>query len=384
METLVYYSGLDFTDCDFPLIKEYQQREGVKTYYFIPLHHNVLKRGLFNISKQIQKSGILPASSYEEFNQYKDFFDLSNVYIINQIYKGVHPLNFWLYLKFVILLIKLHPKTIHITHPLWGANILLYLFRKKLVLTVHDPFRHSGETSSRNERMRKLAFKLIPKIILLNGKQKKKFVEHYHLHGKTILENKLGVYTSLNFLSTKSRQVHSRPYILFFGRISPYKGVDVLCEAMTILRKKNTDIDCIIAGSGKLYFDISQYEHNDNIIFINRYINTDELSSLISNSLFVVCPYKDATQSGVVLSSFAFNKPVVATNVGALGESVIDGKSGLLVDPNNPDALAVAIETLLDNPEKVRSMSSYINESFRLGENSWKEIADKNLSFYGI
>lgn len=103
------------------------------------------------------------------------------------------------------------------------------------------------------------------------------------------------------------------------------------------------DLTCVIAGKGDLYFNFEPFKKYDFIRLENRFISSEELSWLIENSLFVICPYKDATQSGVVSSAFAMLKPVLATNVGGLGESVLDEVTGRLVPPNNPDLLALTI-----------------------------------------
>ena len=142
------------------------------------------------------------------------------------------------------------------------------------------------------------------------------------------------------------------------------------------------DARCVIAGKGDLYFDYSPYERCEYITLINRFVDTAELVGLIENSLFSVCPYKDATQSGVVASSFAFSKPVIATKVGGLGESVIDGMTGLLVPPNNVDALATAIMRMLSDPSLVYQLSENIKNKFGQGEVSWPAIADKYIKIY--
>ena len=70
----------------------------------------------------------------------------------------------------------------------------------------------------------------------------------------------------------------------------------------------------------------------------------------------MVCPYIDATQSGVVMSAFALNKPVVATKVGALPTMVKNGQYGTIVPPKDVATLASAINTLIENPQKIEAM----------------------------
>jgi glycosyltransferase involved in cell wall biosynthesis len=81
----------------------------------------------------------------------------------------------------------------------------------------------------------------------------------------------------------------------------------------------------------------NEIKDQDNLKIINKHIEIDELANIISQSKFIVCPYRDATQSGVLMTSFAMQKPVVATNVGAFPEYIEDDFNGLLAEPNHID-----------------------------------------------
>ena len=379
---VLYYSTLPFTDCDFPLIREFQNQR-VRCKYMVSLPCTKLSGALFKINKQKNKSAILNCKEYAEFKAYKDYLDLSDVFIVNRTKRGIHPLNIILYIRLIFFILRFNPDVIHVTHPLWGPELLLYLFAHKMVLTVHDPFLHSGEGDKTEHRARKLAFLLCKKLVLLNDKQKDEFISKYRIDNKKIFINKLGIYDCLRVsLNKKKSLCQDCNYILMFGRISPYKGIDILCEAMQIVKKQCPNVRCLIVGSGKMYFDFSLYYNDKNIKLINRYIPTDELVGLIEGSLFTVCPYKDATQSGVVYSSFALHKPVVASNVGALGDAVKNGVTGLLVQPNTPIDLAKAIIKMIKMPSMVSSMEKNIKDFYEKGNNSWTSITNKYISIY--
>ena len=129
-----------------------------------------------------------------------------------------------------------------------------------------------------------------------------------------------------------------------------YKGIEYLLEAMSLVHKDYPRLKLVIAGSGKFYFDVSKYTRNDYVKIIHKYLTMGELSCLIKNAKFVVCPYTDGTQSGVINTCFTLCKPIVATNVGAFSESVIDGKNGFLVSPKDSIKLAEKISELENNP----------------------------------
>src|SRR5690606_30937707 len=103
--------------------------------------------------------------------------------------------------------------------------------------------------------------------------------------------------------------IEQAPNILFFGRIEPYKGLDILLESMQKVWKDHPDWTLTVAGVG----DISPYSANladKRIELINRFIEDEEVAPLFQKASFVVLPYISATQSGVIPVASAFKKPV--------------------------------------------------------------------------
>lgn len=379
---VLFFSSPFFADCDFPLIREYQ-RKGIDVTYVISLAPYSLKSTLFNIKEQPKEDGLLPASSIPELKVYSEYMDLSNVYILNRRNKKDTSLAA---LKSVLTLIEFIKKVgfdvIHTDCILSMWSVLLYFFFKdKMVLTMHDPFPHTGENSFRKKVNYKIALYFVKKIVLLNEKQKEDFCEIYGIKGENVLVNRLGVYDNIVYFKSNT-DVSKSSNVLFFGRISPYKGLEYLCKAMLKVRKEVPGATLTVAGGGTLYFDIEPYKKMDWLDLQNYYITMDKLALLLQQCSITVCPYTDATQSGVIMTSYALCKPTVATNVGGLVEMIEDGKSGLLVPPKNVDALADAIIKLLKNDSLCNEMSTYIKNEYHLGDKSWSFIADKYLNFY--
>ena len=136
-------------------------------------------------------------------------------------------------------------------------------------------------------------------------------------------------------------------FLLFIGYILPYKGLSILFEACKLLEKrKKLDFKIIVAGKG---YDsiLPTLKADKNFILKNEYITNKELVHLISSSKAVVCPYLSASQSGIPQVASLFNKPIIASNVGAFPEVIKTGRNGILVEPADKEGLADAIDKIM-------------------------------------
>ncbi len=136
-------------------------------------------------------------------------------------------------------------------------------------------------------------------------------------------------------------------YILFFGFIRDYKGLDLLLQAMADERIRNLNMKLIVAGEfytdSKPYADmIQQLGIRDKLILKTDFIPDNEVRNYFCAADIVVQPYKHATQSGVTQICYHFDRPMLVTNVGGLPEIVPHGKVGYVVEPN-PTAIADAL-----------------------------------------
>lgn len=117
-------------------------------------------------------------------------------------------------------------------------------------------------------------------------------------------------------------------YLLFFGRIDEYKGLEKFIQ---IFNQSKLDIYFVIAGNGTLLdYAYEDIKNNHKIIFINRYISDSEMVSLFSNSKACVLPYIEATQSGIIPIAYYYGKPVITSNVEGLTQFVLDKKTGFI------------------------------------------------------
>ena len=142
-------------------------------------------------------------------------------------------------------------------------------------------------------------------------------------------------------------------YMLFFGLVRAYKGLDLLIDAFADKRLRNYPVKVIVAGEfyddSKPYFEqIDKLGLQDNIIIVNQYISDNNVKYYFNASDIVVQPYKSATQSGVTQVAYHFEKPMLVTNVGGLGEIIPDGKVGYVVEPNT-SSIADALVDFYEN-----------------------------------
>jgi len=129
-------------------------------------------------------------------------------------------------------------------------------------------------------------------------------------------------------------------YLLFFGFIRRYKGLDLLLSAMADEKVKQTGAKLIVAGefyedAAPYHAQIEQLSLADRVILKTEFIPNGKVLLYFSAADLVVQPYRSATQSGVSQVAYHFNKPMIITNVGGLAESVPDGKVGFVVPPEH-------------------------------------------------
>ncbi len=132
-------------------------------------------------------------------------------------------------------------------------------------------------------------------------------------------------------------------YLLFIGRIKAYKGLDVLLEAM----KKFDSVTLLIAGEG-----VVPINQPKNVFVLNEWLSENQISYLMKNSLCIVFPYREASQSGLLPLAMSLKKKIVATDVGALAEQLGTYTLKYLARPSDIESLSEAIKmALLDSTE---------------------------------
>ena len=177
----------------------------------------------------------------------------------------------------------------------------------------------------------------------------------------------------------------SRDEILFFGYINSAKGLDLLIRAVGILRRQGFPGKLRIAG--KLEEPWARYAEllKDEGLLDSEiqlgYLPSDQIAGLFSKAAVIVLPYREASQSGLLHLAARFRVPVVATRVGGLPNQVKHKISGLLVEPEDENALANAIQEILVDPSLADRLAEGAFDFFH-GPSSMEAAAKKIRNVY--
>ena len=259
------------------------------------------------------------------------------------------------------------------------------------MLTIHDPELHPGEDSL-GLRMFAASNQLrVHGYVLLNRSQREWFIERHGLNPARVAVVPLGVFddypTAAPRLSEVEHLADIAPcagrYLLFIGRIRPYKGIDTLLTAYREAPALSS-VPLVIAGSGEFSAEeraLLESLRNRPVHVVNRWLEPEDISALVSAARFVVLPYTSATQSGVIPLASAFGVPAIASDTAGLAEQVLDGETGLLFRVGDSTALAAALERLSGmSDDEYRAMSARCKEHAETNW-AWSVLAENLLRF---
>lgn len=287
----------------------------------------------------------------EAWHQFESYFEnLSSVEVL--FFKGKSMLGINSIMGGVFLGRLIRSRQYDIVHfdTASGRAIssLLFLKHKQMALTIHDPVTHVGQESFLLDMVRFFYKRQAMSIFFYSAYSRELFLQYNKDVKENINQLRLQPYS---FIS-QFKHISSAPirYILFFGQLSYYKGIDLLLDAIPKVLAVFPNEHFVIAGksNGFIVDKQSLGDYVQNIKFIDDYLSIEDLSHMIHSSKFVVCPYREATQSGVLMTAFAMGKTVLATNIGAFPEYISDGMNGMLTNPDSP-SIANGIISMLDS-----------------------------------
>ena len=231
------------------------------------------------------------------------------------------------------------------THPFLEQSGIIF----KLIYKIQDHFiksvlKHSSIVCAANEY------------------EKKIFLELYEKSNVEIVRNGVNLKSLVSNKNFKEHYSIDSNFILFVGRFSKSKGIDVLLDAINKIKddlvKLNTKLVIMGVDFGYESDMMTTIQQNDlgRVIKIIKNPPREDVISAYGESELLVLPSVWELSPLVPLESFAFKKPVISTNSHGIPYTVQHNKNGILVEPDNPTQLANAIKNLLENPDLVKKL----------------------------
>lgn len=224
----------------------------------------------------------------------------------------------------------------------------------RYIVIVHDASGHPGDrTAIVNRWLMRDALKA-DEVVTLSAYVKSALIARFpQLEGRTVVL----FHPVIRSLAASGGARTGRPVgFLFFGRILAYKGLPLFVEACELLRARGRDFRIGVAGEGHLGDLAGRLAALDAVI-INRWLDYDEVSTVLSQYDCMVLTNIEASQSGVVALAHGFGMPVIATPVGGLTEQIKDHRSGLIARRVAADASADAMELFVTDGELRKQLS---------------------------
>jgi len=296
-----------------------------------------------------------------------------------------------------------------IFHILWNNRfelfdrtlLMLYykLLRKKVVLTAHNV--NAGKRDSKDTRLNRLTlriqYRLADHTFVHTEKMKRELIEEFAVKESGVAVIPFGINNSVPNTRLTPAEARQRlgiregdRTILFFGRITPYKGLEYLTAAF---REIQARLDCRLIIAGKVdrceaYWTairetIREDVERERILDRADFIPDDEAEVYFKAADVLVLPYRDIYQSGVLFLAHSFGLPVLAADVGSLKDEIVEGKTGFVFRPEDPVDLARTIERYFasdlfaDLNSRRREIRDYATE-----RHSWEVVGKVTQDVY--
>jgi len=309
-------------------------------------------------------------------------FDKSNV-IIKKVEneRVINSINPFTWIKAAIKIGKEKPDLIVFDwwHPFFSfchftiSFLVKKGFRNKILFITENFVSHEGHLI--DKLLTKIGLKNASAFLALSDKVEKDLRSSGSK--KKIYRSELPVYEcykpNITSEQTKGKfgYTPANKVLLFFGYIRKYKGLDLLIEAMPNIIKEIPEVRLLIVGEfyddPKPYLDkIQELGISNYIKIVNKFVPNEEVSEYYLASDLNILPYRSATQSGILNISYGFHMPVLVTNVGGLSESVLNERTGIVIEPNSIEAIVIGVRDFFRLKQKVdfsHNIEDYIKEN---------------------
>lgn len=244
---------------------------------------------------------------------------------------------------------------------------------KRYAVTVHDPAPHPGDPQPSRR-------------ILAVRRHLRRRADLIFAHSEVLIEElrALGdvhgatAVVPHGFAAPAPTPLPAQPSLLFFGRISHYKGLDTLLDAMPAVWERVAETTLTVAGSGEI--EPHPVLGDPRVTLRDEHVPEEAVPGLFEAATCVVLPYRQASQSGVGSEAKQYGRPMIVTDVGGLPD-LVAGDSGRLVPAEDPPALAAAIVEVLTTPGLAEELGC--NGVAQVAEAGWDQVGALTLEAYG-
>lgn len=269
-----------------------------------------------------------------------------------------------------------HPDVVHAQYCIPNdprLGVVLPLRRGAFALTVHDVTTHPGDPRPARHKYLHGRWLIRHAGVI--------FVHAESLHERLVREFETGAPIVVVPHGTESAELGplpEQPSLLFFGRLSEYKGLNVLLDALPAVWLSRPDVTLTVAGAG----DLATHPVLDDprVTVVHRHVDDEEVPELFRAASLIVLPYIEASQSGVGSLAKGYGRPLVASAIGGLPELLSDG-SGALVEPGSPRELAKQIVALVEDRKLLERHAAAGLRSAEAGS-GWTGVAAATIAAY--
>jgi glycosyltransferase involved in cell wall biosynthesis len=297
-----------------------------------------------------------------------------------------------------------------IFHILWNNRFEFFdrtllmayykLLGRRIVFTAHNV--NAGKRDRNDNALNRFSlrtqYRLADHIFVHTTKMKAQLADEFAVPADKISVVQLGINNTVptTELTNAGARRHlgiqpGEKVLLFFGRISPYKGVDCLVDALAELSKADSTYRLVIVGSlqdcadywSRVQTQIDNQKLRDRIIQRIEFVPDDQTELFFKAADVLILPYTEVFQSGVLILSFSFGLPVIAADVGSFREDVIEGRTGHIFKPKDSRDLARAIAQYFSSPlfqqleARRQDIRDYANERY-----SWGAVSETTRKVY--
>jgi len=311
------------------------------------------------------------------------------------------------YLRLINYAARTDSRLIHIQWPYklvfldrTVLNVYYKALGKKIVFTAHnvDQGARDGAHLWRNRSSLLFLYKIVDHVIVHTNKMKRDLANGFGISESKVSVIPHGVNCAVPESAVtreEARRVLRLPdgkrALLFFGLISPYKGLEYLITALARLRREKQEVSLVVAGRIK---ECEPYWHevcrsiqceglSNDVMIHTKHIPDESVEIYFKAADVLIMPYRNIFQSGVLFLAYRFGLPVIATDVGSLREDVIEGKTGHICKPEDPDDLAKTIgryfasDLFKDLENRRQQIRDYAHQRY-----SWSRIGEMTRKVY--